>query len=175
MKKLVFAVLLSCAAVAAAHAQQQITRFAVVDLARVYAAFFLESRAMRDWEERFASFQTEIDRMSQEIRAMQSALQTARAGGDQLQVLRLQEDLRVRQEFLREFHAVNSADLEAQRRALAQSDEFLMDIYSEIRSAAETEGFAMVLDLNATPGILWHTPTVDITERVIRNLHNRPR
>ncbi|MCL2127870.1 MAG: hypothetical protein FWH38_06410, partial [Treponema sp.] len=51
---------------------QQLTRFAVVDLPRVYTAFFRDSRAVREWEERSARVQSEIDRMTREIQELRS-------------------------------------------------------------------------------------------------------
>ena len=175
MKKCIFAVLFACGVAASVSAQQQITRFAVVDLSRVFSVFFVESRAARDLDERAAAVQAEINRMNQEIQNLRSMHANALSRGDQAQALRLQEDVRVRTEALREFHAVNTAELEAQRRALHQSDEFLGQLHGEIRFVAEREGFAMVLDLNATPGILWHSSAIDITENLIQSLLARRR
>jgi len=172
--KIVFAVLLACG-VAAVLPAQMLTRFAVVDLSRVYSVFFMDSAPVRALEARSAEVQAEINRMTQEIQGMQAARAAALAAGDQTQALRLEEQMRGRTEFLREFHAVRTAELEAERRALSQADNFLRDIYSEIRFVAEREGFSMVFDLGATPGVLWFSPTVDITDSLIQRLQSRPR
>jgi len=172
--KIVFLVLLACGVVASVSAQQ-LTRFAVVDLTRVYSVFFLESGPVRQLELDSAAVQAEINRMTQEIHAMNSQRVDAIAAGDQLHALRLESDIRGRTEFLREFHAVRTAELEARRRALAHSDEFLGQIYSEIRFVAEREGFTMVLNLNDNPSILWHSSTVDITDSLIASLLDRRR
>ena len=58
MKKHLVLLLLLCAA-GSLHAQQ-LTRFAVVDLPKVYAAFFRDSRAVRDFEDRSAAFKTRL-------------------------------------------------------------------------------------------------------------------
>ena len=174
MRKIVFVVSLVCG-VAALGSAQQLTRFAVVDLTRVYSVFFLESGPVRQLEQDSAAVQAEINRMTQEIQGMQSQRVDAIAAGDQLLALRLENDIRGRTEFLREFHAVRTAELEARRRALAHSDEFLGQIYSEIRFVAESEGFTMVLNLNDNPSILWHSPTVDITDALITSLLARRR
>jgi len=176
MKKNAFAALLLFAVVAASafaqqhtnRAQQQITRIAVVDLTRVHAAFFPDSQ--RELDRRRAAVQAEINRMTQEIQGLRSAHVEAVSRGDQLEALRLQDDIRARTEFLREFHAVNTAELEAQRRAIGQTDEFLARVYREIQNVARSEGIVMVFDLNTTPGILWHSPVVDITNQVVQGL-----
>ena len=113
--------------------------------------------------------------MTREIHEMQSRRMDAISAGDQLSALRLENEIRGSTEFLREFHAVRTAELESRRRALAHSDEFLGQLYSEIRFVAEREGFTMVLNLNDNPSILWHSPTVDITDSLITSLLARRR
>jgi len=79
---------------------QQITRFAVVDLPKVYVAFFRESRAVRDFEERSARVQSEIDRMTAEIQNLRLNLVNAKAQNNQDQVLRLEAEINRRCDFL---------------------------------------------------------------------------
>jgi len=174
VKRIVVAVLLVFG-ISAVVSAQQLTRFAVVDLTRVYSVFFLESGPVRQLEQDSAAIQAEINRMTQEIQGINSQRVGALAAGDQILALRLENDIRARTEFLREFHAVRTAELEARRRALAHSDEFLGQIYSEIRFVAEREGFTMVLNLNDNPSILWHSTTVDITDSLIDSLLARRR
>jgi outer membrane protein len=149
---------------------QQITRFAVVDLPRVYMAFFMESRAVRDFEARSARVQADIDRMTNEIQTLRVNMVNAQAAGNQDQALRLEAEVNRRSDFLREFHRTRTAELQTQKARLTQSDAFLGQIYDEIRFIAESEGFSMVLNLNDNNGIVWFSPTVDITDRLIGNL-----
>jgi len=172
MRRIVLAAALAVVSAAALPAQQ-LTRFAVVDLARVYAAFFMQSAPVRQLEADAAAVQAEVDRMTREIQAMQGARLDALAAENHAQALRLENDIRSRTEFLREFHSVRTAELEYRRRTLAQTDEFFGQIQGEIRAIAESEGFAMVLNLGNTPGILWFSPIVDITDRLIQRLTGR--
>jgi len=83
---------------------QQLTRFAVVDLSKVYVAFFRESRAVRDFEERSARVQSEIDRMTSEIQNLKVNLVNAQAQGNQQQVMRLEAEITRRSDFLKEYY-----------------------------------------------------------------------
>jgi outer membrane protein len=148
---------------------QQLTRFAVVDLPRVYSSFFRDSRAVREWEERSARIQTEVDKMKAEIQSLQSAQLDAVAGGDEARSLKLENDIYRKSEYLKEYFRVKTAELNDQKNKLAQSGTFLDQIYAEIRFIAESEGYSMVLNKENT-GILWYSPTVDITEKLINNL-----
>jgi outer membrane protein len=149
---------------------QQLTRFAVVDLPRVYTAFFRDSRAVRQFEERSARVQNDIDRITREIQELRSRHADAVLRNDETEALRLETQLHRRSEFLRDFYQTRTAELEAERRRLMQSGSFLDQVYDEIRLIAESEGFSLVLNLAENRGIIWHSPTVDITDRVISNL-----
>jgi len=154
---------------------QQLTRFAVVDLPKVYSAFFRESRVVRDFEERSAGIQAEIDKMTKEIQELRARRVDLINQGDQTGALRLENEIYRKQEFLKEYYAVKTAELEDQRKKLAQSDSFLEQVYGEIRSIAESEGYTMVLNLKESTGIIWYSPAVDITDKVIQNLANKSR
>jgi outer membrane protein len=154
---------------------QQITRIAVVDLPRVYTAFFRDSRAVREFEERSARVQSDIDRMSREIQELRSRHADAILRDDQSEMLRLETQINRRTENLREFYQARTAELENQRRNLMQSGSFLNQIHDEIRFIAESEGYSIVLDLKNTPGIVWNSNTIDITERLIQSLQTRSR
>ncbi|MDR0455241.1 MAG: OmpH family outer membrane protein [Treponema sp.] len=169
MKKIIvlFSLLGCCAASLCA---QQLTRFAVVDLPKVYSAFFRDSRAVREFEERSARVQTDIDRMTREIQDLKSKQADMVLSGDQAQALKLENEIYRKSEFLREYYTTKTAELEDQRKKLSQSGTFLEQVYSEIRYIAESEGYSMVIDLKQSTGVLWYSPTVDITDKVIQNL-----
>ena len=173
-KKILFLLFLSSLFVLNVHAQQ-LTRFAVVDLPRVYTAFFRDSRAVRQFEERSARVQTDIDRINREIQEMRSRHADAVLRNDDSEALRLETQINRRTEFLREFYTTRTAELENERRRLMQSGSFLDQVYDEIRRIAESEGYSMVINLAENRGIIWHSPTVDITDRVISNLLTRAR
>jgi outer membrane protein len=154
-------------------AAQQLTRFAVVDLSRVYTQFFRESRAVREWQERSDRVQREVDRMTAEIQTLRGSFVDAEARGDSERALRIQNDIYKKQDFLREYHQVKTAELEDQMKKLSQSGSFLEQVRDEIRFIAESEGYSMVLNLRENTGILWFSPTVDITEKLITNLRTK--
>ncbi|MDR3335660.1 MAG: OmpH family outer membrane protein [Treponema sp.] len=149
---------------------QQLTRFAVVDLTKVYTSFFRDSRAVREFEERSARVQAEIDRMTAEIQKLRSDQLDAQAKGDESRALRLENEIYRKSEYLKEYYQVKTAELADQRNKLSQSGSFLDQVYSEIRYIAESEGYSMVLNLKENTGILWYSQTVDITEKLIQNL-----
>jgi len=175
MFKRVFAVFLLSLICAGVAFGQQITRVAVVDLPRVYTAFFRDSKAVRDFEQRSARVQADIDRMTREIQDLRTRHADAILKDDQSDMIRLETQINRRIENLREFHQARTAELDKQRRELMQSSSFLSQVHDEIRFIAESEGYSVVIDLKNTPGIVWHSPTVDITEKLIQSLQTRQR
>jgi len=174
MKKIIFFAIFACCLTASVFAQQ-LTRFAVVDLPKVYSAFFRDSRAVREFEERNARVQKEIDRMTKEIQELRSKHADAVLAGDQTQSLRLETEINRKSDFLREYYATKTAELEDQRKKLSQSGSFLEQVYGEIRFIAESEGYSLVLNLKENKDILWYSPTVDITDKLIQNLLEKSR
>jgi outer membrane protein len=174
MKKIVLLVVLACCFTASLFAQQ-LTRFAVVDLPKVYTSFFRDSQAVREFEERSARVQAEIDRMTKEIQELRSKYADTVLAGDQTQALRLENEINRKSEFLREYYATKTAELEDLRKKLSQSNSFLQQVYGEIRFIAESEGYTMVLNLKENKDILWYSPTIDITDKLIQNLLDKAR
>ena len=174
MKRILFVLLLNVVCISGVFAQQ-ITRFMVVDLPRVYTTFFRESSAVREFETRSARVQTEINRLSAEIQDLRSRHADAVLADNQTEALRLENLINRRSEFLREYHQTKTAELQRDQARLMQSGSFMTQVYEEIRYIAESEGCSAVFNLKDTPGIVWFSPTVDITDRLIQSLRTRSR
>ena len=167
MIKRVLLLLIAGTAAALSLEAQQLTRFAVVDLPKVYLAFFRESRAVREFEEQSSRVQAEIDRMTREIQELKTAQFNAEARGDRAQAMRLENEVYRNSEYLKEYFRIKTAELEDRKSKLTQSETFLGQVYEEIRFIAESEGYSMVLNLKENTGILWYSPTVDITDKLM--------
>jgi len=148
---------------------QQLTRFAVVDLPQVYTAFFKDSRAVREFEERSARVQTEVDRRTREITELRARQAEAVLQDNQSEANNLENRIHRMSEALRDYYQTQTAILQRQRDQLMQSNSFRSQVYDEIRYIAESEGFTMILNKN-DPNIIWFSSTVDITDKLIQNL-----
>jgi outer membrane protein len=171
-KRIVLSLFLSAVVFTGAYSQQ-ITRFALVDLPKVYTAFFKESAAVRQFEERSAKVQSEIDKMTKEIQELRSRYVDAVQSNNESESLRLENLIYRRSEFLKEYYQTKTAELDDQRSKLMQSGSFLEQVYDEIRYIAESEGYTVVLNMKNNPSIVWYSPSVDITEKLIKNLQTR--
>lgn len=90
-------------------------------------------------------------------------------GKDSL-VRKYEEQISSKTSFLQEFVKAGNDELEILKRNLINDDEFYSSLYAAVQRIAETEGFSMVLSLQQGSGIIWYSPTVDITDKVIEEL-----
>jgi len=154
---------------------QQLTRIAVVDMPKVYTAYFRDSAAVRQFEQKSAKVQSDIDKISKEIQDLRSKHADAILRDDQNEMLRLENLIYRRSEYLKEFYQTRTAELENEKKKLMQSGSFLDQVYDEIRYIAESEGYSMVINLKDMPGLLWYSNTIDITDKLIANLQKKQR
>jgi len=172
-KRIVAVALLMLTAVGIASAQQ-ITRVAVVDIAKVYLTYSRDSVAVRKLEEDKLKVQSEIDRMSNEIKELQLRRVEASARSDQAEVLRLDQEVYKKAQFLSDYYKAKQTELEDRSRRLMESSDFSQIVYRTIQGIAEAEGFSLILSSHSTgsvsSAIIWYSPAVDITDKVIEAL-----
>ncbi len=171
MKKILM-IALSLALFAGAASAQQITKFAVVDTARIYASFYRDSRNVRDYESKKTQYQGEIKRMSDEIKKLRQDKVDAETLGDQAKAARLDSEIATKTGYLVEYSKVKNAELDTLKKKLITDDAFYSSLYAQIQKIAESDGYSMVLSLQEDNSIIWYSPTVDITEKVLRAMTN---
>lgn len=164
------AIAIALCLIGTALSAQQITRFAVVDTARIYTTFYRDSRSVRDFEAKKTQFQGEIQRMTDEIKSLRQNKVDAEAASDQNRALRFENEIASKTSFLLDYTKVKNAELDTLKKQLTTDDVFYSMLYDEIRKIAEADGYSMVLSLQEGTSIIWYSPTVDITEKVIRAL-----
>jgi len=153
-----------------ATSAQQITRFAVVDTSRIYTTFYRDSRSVRDYEAKKSLYQGEIQRLTEEIKAMRQQKVDAETVGETIKVNRLTSEITTKTAFLLDYTKAKNAELDSLKKKLTTDDNFYSMLYEEIRKIGESDGYSMVLSLQEGTSIIWYSPTVDITDKVIRSM-----
>jgi len=164
---LVSALLLISSAVLSA---QQITKFAVVDTNRVYQAYFRNSAPVRNYESKKAEFQEEIDKQTEDLKDLQKKKLEYEKNGDASNAMKVQSEITKKSEFLNEYANAKNVELETIKNSLQKSDSFYQKLYATLAHIAESEGYSMILSLQQANAILWYSPSVDITDKVISEL-----
>ena len=161
-------------ALAAMAFGQQVTRIAVVDLSKVISAYSKDAQGVKDFEQKKLQVQAEIDRQSADIMQLMAQKADADKAADKALSLRLREDIDKRTKSLTDFVNTKQAELDAQAKKLASTDDFTQGLYRQIQNVAETEGYSLVLNLKSSDtvmnAVLWYSPMIDITSDVIQAL-----
>lgn len=160
-------------AAGALFAQQHITNFGVVDTTKVYEQFFRNSSAVKAYEEKRAAFQEEISRRADEIRSLQTKLQEAQDLGMDAEVKSYQDSIRIKSSSLKTYTQQKNTELNNIKNNLSNNNEFYKNLNRTIKKVAENEGLSMVINLQQSNSILWYSPAVDITDKVIESLEQQ--
>ena len=152
---------------------QQITKFGVVDTAKVYNAYFRNSAPIRNFEKKKAEFQAEINKRTDELRSLQQKKLEYENEGKEAQALKVESEITKKKEYLTEYTNAKNVELETLQRSLQTSDEFYKKLYNTLSRIAESGGYSMILSLQQANSILWYSPSVDITDKVINGLSSR--
>jgi len=149
---------------------QQITKFGVVDTAKVYNAYFRNSTPVRNYEKKKSEFQEEINKRTDELRQLQQKKLDLEKNGNEAQALRIESEITKKKDYLTEYTSAKNVELESLQKSLQNSDEFYKKLYSTLSKIAESGGYSMILSLQDSNSILWYSSSVDITQQVINEL-----
>jgi outer membrane protein len=169
-KKLICASVLLAGATTMTLFAQQITRFGVVDMSRVYASGSRNTAAMQNYESKREEFQAEIDRQTEELKQLQSRKAEYERLGNNSGVRQIDDQIRRKVDSLTSYSNSKNRELETLRGKLEGGDPFYGQLHAILGKVAESEGFSMILSLQQSNGILWYSPTVDVTDKVIAEL-----
>ena len=161
--------LLICS-VAAMSAQQHITNFGIVDMNKIYEHFFRKSSAIKTYESKKKDMQSEIDKRTQELRTLKAKKDECDSLGDTAGSNNYAKQIKEKTDYLRDYATAKNLELQNLKKSLSESNEFYIELSKTIKRVAENESLSMVLSLQGENAILWYSQTVDITEKVIKEL-----
>jgi outer membrane protein len=149
---------------------QQITKFGVVDTAKVYQAYFTNSAPIRSYEKKKAEFQEEINKQVEAIKKLQQKKLDYENSGNEAAALKTEAEITKKTDYLTEYTNAKNFELESMQKTLRNSDEFYKKLYNTLAKIAESGSYSMILSLQESNAILWYSSSVDITNQVIAEL-----
>lgn len=149
---------------------QQITKFGVVDTAKVYQAYFTNSAPIRSYEKKKAEFQEEINKQVEQIKKLQQKKLDYQNAGNEAQAMKTEAEITKKTDYLNEYTNAKNFELESMQKTLRNSDEFYKKLYNTLAKIAESGSYSMILSLQDSNSILWYSSSVDITNQVIAEL-----
>lgn len=170
MKKLIRILIALCIFSCSGAFAQQITKFGVVDTAKVYNAYFRNSAPVRNYEKKKSEFQNEINKYTDEIKNLQQKKLEYEKDGKDAQAMRIESEITKKKDYLTEYTNAKNVELESLQKSLQTSDDFYKKLYNTLAKIAESGGYSMILSLQEANAILWYSSSVDVTDQVISEL-----
>ncbi len=170
MKKRLFSLLILILVISLPVFSQQITKFGVVDTAKVYNAYFRNSAPVRNYEKKKSEFQEEVNKLSDELKKLQQKKLDYESAGNETQALKVEAEITRKKDYLTEYTNAKNVELESLQKSLQNSDDFYKKLYNTLAKIAEGGGYSMILSLQDANAILWYSSSVDITNQVINEL-----
>ena len=149
---------------------QQVTRFGVVDTAKVYNAYFRNSAPVRNYEKKKAEFQDEINSQVEAIKKLQQKKLDYENAGNEAAAMKTEAEITKKTDYLTEYTNAKNVELESMQKTLQNSDDFYKKLYNTLAKIAESGSYSMILSLQESNAILWYSSSVDITNQVISEL-----
>lgn len=168
MKKIALAAVIFFIAVSFAGAAK-LTMVGVVDLTKIVSDYFQESSAWREIDQMIEKTEQTIEEQREAINQLEQQKLDAREENNDKKVLQLEEEIRNKQEYLKEYNRIMSERIENKKSNLLTSSDFSKEILRAVEYVAETEGFSIVLR-KKDPNILYYNYEVEITEKVLEYL-----
>lgn len=149
---------------------QQIPKIGVVDTSRVFQTYFRDSAGVRNYENKKLEFQNEINKKTEELKQLLMQKINYEEKGDLTNALRIETEITKKSDYLTSYTQAKQIELDRIRKRLETSDSFYKSLYEVIEKIAESEGYSLILNLQQAQNILWYSPSVDITDKIITAL-----
>lgn len=194
MKRGICAFVLFAGVVLSLSAQKSITRFAVVDMNKILREIVPNSRIITErqakldaerlsHEENTKKLMADTVKLNEELENLKKQLSDAHEANEKNSVIKgIENQIKAKEQEMRNFfesgrNALNkeAERMERERKTLEDerqkliTPEIRQQIYKNIQDVAGREGYSMVLDKD-TPGVMWYSFEIDITNLVITRL-----
>lgn len=175
-RRIVYIILLLCISGILAAQTQQITRIAVIDMQKIYLTYYSDSSAVRNFEAEKQKIQDQVQKLSDEIKELQKKKLQLQTEGKTAEAAALDGEIAKKVQYLSDFIRIKKAELDEKAQQLMETDDFMNRLYKTVQQVAESEGYSIVLDIRGinqvTSNIIWYTPLIDITDKVLHVMMN---
>ena len=151
---------------------EQLSKIGLVNFSKIIEDYFAESSAWREIDAMRSQYDEGKNDILEDIDQLKLRKLEAQNINDDMSVLRLEEQIYQRQEYLKEFHNIWSSRINSKIENVSTSSSFTSEIYNVIKYIAETEGYSVILR-TSDPNVLWYSQAVDVTDLVLERLRRQ--
>ena len=148
---------------------EQLSKIGIVNFSRIVEDYFAESSAWREIDVMRDKYNEGKDEILDVINDLKMDKLEAENNGDELQILKIDDEIYNKQEYLKEFHSIWQNRINNKVQGVYQSSTFTAEILDAIDYIAENEGYSLIMRTQ-DPDILWYNQEIDVTELVLERL-----
>ena len=148
---------------------EQLSKMAVVDFQEIIDNFPSRSPAFSKLQILKDAYEGKRLEYLRELNTKELDLLDAKERGDDLKVARLEREIADFKTFIRQWQEIKTKEIEIVQNDFLKGRDVALDILKAIEYIAINEGYTIVLDANAV-SVIWLSPEIDITERVVNRL-----
>lgn len=167
-KKILFVLLLVSVSIFGVTAEQ-LSKIGIVNFSRIVEDYFAESSAWREIDTMREKYNEGKEQILDEINDLKMEKLEAENAGDDMKVLRIDDQIYSKQEYLKEFHSIWQNRINNKVQGVYQSSTFTAEILDAINYIAENEGYSLIMRTQ-DPNILWYNHEIDVTDAVLNRL-----
>ena|SRR3989304_3891600 len=147
--------------------QQKLTKVGVVDLTRVFIAYYKDdTQSIKDLYKFWTETQTDLEKMAKEISALEEKLEKAKEENNGKAALDYEKTINEKKEYQRQFYQVRKQEYERKFEAVATSSALYNEILKVIEYIAVKDSYTLILKY-PDPLIIYYSKDIDITEDVL--------
>ncbi len=154
---------------AASVGAAKLTMVGIVDLTKIVSDYFQESTAWREIDQLVQKTEETIREKREELGMLEQRKLEAMEEDNRRLTLQLDEEIRQKQEYLKEYNRIMTERIESKKSSLLTSSDFSREIIQAVEYVAENEGYSIVIR-KKDPNILYYNYEVDITDKVLEYL-----
>jgi len=174
--KRIICLLLLCFIAQGVLTAEQLTKIAVVDIVKIYKAFFKESKAIRDLEDFKKKYEAELDKIDNQLLELEKKIVETKKQGDSNEVIKLEEKQEELKSYRNEYYRVKNKEYVKRFDVIkkSQSQDLWLELIGIIEYIALRESYSVVLRID-DPYVVFYTKDVDITDEVVKEIAARQR
>jgi outer membrane protein len=148
---------------------EQLTTVGIIDVGKVSAVFYSDSRQVREIEALKARRDADIENINNEINQLREQKIQAENTGNQSLALRLEKEIADKINYRQDYYRIRSNEIQERENRLSGQSAFVVELQRAIAFVAEDQGYNVILNSNDR-NLLWWSRQVDITDMVIARL-----
>lgn len=167
MKRMIVALVAMVLSVAAVSAQN----YMVIDSEKVFKSLSSYNNALEQIDQLASEYQTKVDAKFQEVERLYNSYMQQRASlSETSRQQREQQILQLEQQATDYQESLFGTEGELMKRRMELIQPIQQKVFDTIESFATQYGYDLVIDISANPTVLYYSPKVDFTQKIINAL-----